>query len=243
MKYKELKFAALSLPKEDIYLAMDYHGNTPDNDIRGLIDEVLHEVATLCIPRYQYDIVDASLLANNCLQVQDTQFSIGRIIGSYLPGMTQVCLFVATAGREYETYLHQLRTEGDIVKEFVADSIGSVIAEVCVTEIGRELDRIRIENQKQDNDNRAWKYSMPYSPGYCGWNINEQTKLFAFFPDRPCDISLSDSCLMSPVKSISGFIALGKDLKPQPYRCEICNNKHCYKRKEKNNEKYERVGT
>ncbi len=231
MTYKELAFASLVLPDEDIYLAMEYRGSTPDAYIRSLMAEVLQEAATLCIPRYQYCVLDATQPSRSCLQVQDTLFSIGGVIGSYLSGMTQVCLFVATAGREYEAYLHRLRAEGDIVKEFVADSIGSVIAEACVAEISKEMSAME-----------GLSHSLPYSPGYCGWNICEQEKLFAFFPGQPCGISLSASFLMSPVKSISGFIGLGKELKPQPYRCEICNNKHCYKRKEKTNEKYERMG-
>ncbi len=231
MKYQELEFRELTLSEEDIYLAMDYRGNTPDEYIRDLIAQVLQEAAALCIPRYQYRLLEVKAPSRSHLQIQNTVFSIGKVIASYLPGITQICMFVVTAGKEYEAYLHRLRTEGDIVKEFVADAIGSVIAEACVTRVTKELDEYR-----------DLKHSLPYSPGYCGWHISEQEKLFSFFPEKPCGITLSESFLMSPVKSVSGFIGLGKDLKPQPYRCEICNNIHCYKRKEKTNEKYERMG-
>lgn len=117
------------------------------------------------------------------------------------------------------------------MKEYVADSVGSVIAERCVTLLGKELDK-----------ECEFRHSLPYSPGYCGWDIREQQKLFSLFPPQPCGITLSDSFLMSPVKSVSGFFGLGKELLLQPYRCEICNNRHCYKRKEKLYDKYERMG-
>lgn len=209
------------LPKEEVYLAMGYRGNTPEPDIRALVAEVRAEIQSICIPRYMFQVIEARQLSKLHIQAGNVEFSPGGIIGSYLSGMTHVCLFVATAGKEYDAYLHRLKAQDNIVKEYVADSIGSVIAEGCVTLLGEELD--------QDYE---FRHSLPYSPGYCGWDIREQQKLFSLFPPQPCGITLSDSFLMSPVKSVSGFFGLGKDLRPQPYRCEICNNKHCYKRKE-----------
>ena len=208
--------------EEEIYLAMGYRGSVPDEMMRVFIKEVRAEISSVSTPRYMYQMMEAQCVSGQRIQTGGLEFSPGGIIGSYLPGLSHICLFVATAGREYDAYLRHLKTEGNIIKEFIADSIGSVIAEACVTRIGKELDQ-----------NCDLPRSQPYSPGYCGWNISEQQKLFSLFPAEPCGITLSDSFLMSPVKSVSGFFGLGKDLRPQPYRCEICTNKHCYKRKEK----------
>ena len=232
MEYKQLTLSDLTLPDEEIYLTMGYRNHIPDEYIMQLVTDVLAEVATTCIPRYMFRVLEAACSGNKEIQIDHTTFRVGKIISSYLPGMNHTCMFVTTAGKEYEAYLHHLKTTGDIVKEFVADAIGSVIAEACVSQISKEL--AKCEGIKQ---------SYPYSPGYCGWNIKEQKELFSLFPEKPCGISLSESYLMSPVKSISGFIALGKELIPQPYRCEICANKHCYKRKERTNDTYERMGT
>ena len=129
---------------------------------------------------------------------------------------------MTTVGNEFDNYIKELKMSGNILKEFVADSIGTALAESCVEQISRML----------DNDENM-KHSLPYSPGYCGWDICEQRVLFSLFPDKPCGITLSESCLMSPMKSVSGFFALGQNLSPQPYRCEICTNKNCYKKKYK----------
>lgn len=223
LKERRVGLQRLELSEEEVYVAMGYRGNTPESDIRALVAEVRTEVQSLCTPRYMFQVLEARQLSKLRMQVGNTEFAPGGIIGSYLPGMTHICLFVATAGKEYEAYLHRLKAQDNIVKEYVADSIGSVIAEECVTLLSKELDK-KCELQR----------SLPYSPGYCGWDIREQQKLFSLFPPQPCGITLSDSFLMSPVKSVSGFFGLGKELRPQPYRCEICNNKHCYKRKERN---------
>lgn len=222
MDLHETTLSALALSKADIYLAMGYRGQTPDDDVCRLVDQVLDEAASLCRPRYMYQTIEARLMPRCHVQAAGVDFAPGGIIGAYLPGMTHATFFVATAGVEYDDYLHRLKAEGDILKEFVADSVGSVIAEGCVTQVGREL----------DHDPRL-RHSLPYSPGYCGWNIAEQRKLFSLFPPRPCGVRLSDSFLMWPVKSVSGFFGQGEKLLPQPYHCELCKNIHCYKRKEK----------
>ncbi|MCK5694244.1 MAG: methionine synthase, partial [Bacteroidales bacterium] len=70
-----------------------------------------------------------------------------------------------------------------------------------------------------------------YSPGYCSWNVEEQQKLFSLFPKGTCGISLSESSLMSPVKSISGIIGIGAEVKYREYTCEICPMLNCQFRK------------
>lgn len=222
LEERRIGLQSLELSEEDMYLAMGYRGTVPDDDICALVAEVYAEIGSLCVARYMFQTLEAELISRQRIRVGDVEFSPGGIIGSYLPGLTHVCLFVATAGEEYDAYLHQLKTQDHIVKEYVADSIGSVIAEACVSLLDKEL-----------GADCTLRHSLPYSPGYCGWDIREQQKLFSLFPLQPCGIRLSDSFLMSPVKSVSGFFGLGRELHPQPYRCEICTNKHCYKRKEK----------
>ncbi|EKD31769.1 MAG: hypothetical protein ACD_77C00254G0001 [uncultured bacterium] len=69
--------------------------------------------------------------------------------------------------------------------------------------------------------------SNRYSPGYCGWNVREQKMLFDFFPAKHCGITLTESCLMDPVKSVSGALAIGKDVIFKEYGCNSCNVKNC----------------
>jgi cobalamin-dependent methionine synthase I len=145
-------------------------------------------------------------------------FTPEGIICSYLKGMTHALLFIGSAGWEFDRAKEALKSEDDIVSDFIADSIGTVLAEVTVSRI------------EQDYDG-AGTLSMPYSPGYCNWDIREQHLLFSLFPERPCGVILSETSLMAPEKSVSGFFALGEKLQRQPYHCQICKNSKCYKRR------------
>ena len=204
----------------EVYASMGYGTAQPEADIRHLAETLYAEALRVARPRIMYELRSASLLPRRQVATGEVIFSPGGIIGSYLDGMTEICVFVATAGTEYEDFLHHLKDDGDIVSEFVADAIGSVVAEHCVDYLDQ---RLRVLS--------PLPHSLPYSPGYCGWDIVEQRLLFSLFPPHPCGVRLTDSCLMSPVKSVSGFFALGEHLRPQPYRCQLCTNIHCYKRK------------
>jgi hypothetical protein len=50
---------------------------------------------------------------------------------------------------------------------------------------------------------------MRFSPGYCGWHVSGQKKLFAALEPEEIGITLTPSCLMKPLKSISGVIIAG----------------------------------
>lgn len=86
-----------------------------------------------------------------------------------------------------------------------------------------------------------------YSPGYCGWHMSGQKKLFEFLHPEDIGIELLDSFLMRPLKSISGLMVVGdkrihifKDTYPF---CSQCKTRSCKDRikvllgKSKTNEK------
>ena len=76
---------------------------------------------------------------------------------------------------------------------------------------------------------KGMRISNSYSPGYCGWPVSDQQQLFELFPPQICGVELNSSSLMSPVKSVSGVIAVGSQVQKMPYGCAICGRKDCYK--------------
>ena len=81
-------------------------------------------------------------------------------------------------------------------------------------------------------DGRRWRHTNRFSPGYCGWHVSEQQRLFRLFgTESPCGVSLTDSSLMVPIKSVSGVIGLGPEVRKLEYSCGLCDYKDCYKRR------------
>lgn len=77
---------------------------------------------------------------------------------------------------------------------------------------------------------------MRFSPGYCGWHVSGQKKLFdALQPDK-IGIELTDSFLMKPLKSISGAMIAGSlrifEFGDNFSFCARCENHSCLERLE-----------
>ena len=75
---------------------------------------------------------------------------------------------------------------------------------------------------------------MRYSPGYCGWHVSGQKAVFAHLGSMNAGISLSESCLMQPLKSVSGVIVAGlteihRFANDFPF-CSTCTGKECRER-------------
>jgi hypothetical protein len=50
---------------------------------------------------------------------------------------------------------------------------------------------------------------LPYSPGYCGWHVTGQRRLFDRLEPQRIGVTLNSSCLMQPLKSVSGVLVIG----------------------------------
>lgn len=72
---------------------------------------------------------------------------------------------------------------------------------------------------------------LAYSPGYCGWHVSGQRALFRYLQPHEVDITLNSSCLMQPLKSVSGVLVAGPaeihKFHPTYAFCETCQEKLC----------------
>jgi hypothetical protein len=77
---------------------------------------------------------------------------------------------------------------------------------------------------------------LAYSPGYCGWHISAQKKLFDALKPAEIGISLRESFLMEPLKSISGVLIAGASeihLFDSTFEfCGDCASPSCHERQE-----------
>jgi hypothetical protein len=146
-------------------------------------------------------------------------FETGAAIASGLRGAEWIAVFAATAGPGMDEAYKSAAGDGELMTGYAIDCAGSVLAEA----IADTLDRILAAAC----DARGLGTTTRYSPGYCGWNVSEQAKLFSLLPPHCCGISLTGSHLMVPIKSVSGIIGIGKNTAKLQYGCATCDRKDC----------------
>ena len=225
MTFENINYHDLRLSLADVCEQMGYGDATPDDDVMAEVRAVGDMAAAVARPRFCYLLADGTLdLVRDTLTIGGTELHVGRIISRQLRGSEAFALFVATAGAEFEDLQMRLKGDDDMVRTFIADSFGSVIAE-------RTAD-IMEECLQGELDGRGWRHTNRFSPGYCGWHVSEQQRLFPLFGvERPCGVRLTESSLMVPIKSVSGVIGLGPGVRKLEYSCGLCDYKDCYKRK------------
>lgn len=214
MTEKTLSFEELRITPADVYEQMGYHDAQPDKATQQETAMILKEVSQWLRPQFSYFVVN---------KLPD--FEMGTIILRQLRGSEAYALFICTSGLEFEAYQHQLKEQGDMVRVFIADALGSVIAEKCADQMEKAL--------QESIDKLGWKHTNRFSPGYCGWHVSQQQLLFPLFQGHTCGVKLTDSSLMVPIKSVSGIIGLGEKVRKLEYTCGLCDFKQCYKRKKK----------
>lgn len=221
-----LSYNGLDISSADIYEQMGYGNAIPDEATAKETLTMLWEINGIVNARYCFFITDGSLdSTTDTLSAMGYDFPLGKIIARQLRGSQRYAFFVATAGKEFGDYFEEISSSGDMVKAFIADAIGSVIAEKTADKMELSLEALIAP--------AGWRHTNRFSPGYCGWHVSDQQKLFQLFPNgRPCGITLTQSSLMLPIKSVSGVLGLGENVRKLEYSCGLCDLKQCYKRKQ-----------
>jgi hypothetical protein len=221
--FRNIPFGEIDIDRGLIYGGMGFGGNTPDGDMCRRVEETIAEISAVARPCYTCNVVEAGLVERGSVMAGGVRFTTGNVIAPFFAGSVKIAVFVATTGIEFGQWLHGVKLKGDILEEFVADAIGSAFAEAVVARMALDMER---EQEALGNHT-----GNSYSPGYCGWSVEDQRRLFSLLPSSPCGVVLSDSCLMVPVKSVSGLIPVGPFTQKHPYGCDICGKKGCFKKK------------
>lgn len=218
-------FSDLKLSVNRIEQIMGYKEGESDETVAELVEVLLRETELFVRIKAEYVVFNGVKFDNSdkTVEINNRIFNLRKIVYNQIRKSDSIAVFLCTAGKEIGIKSRAAMNEGELLKGYVYDVIGSEIVESAADLMQSSLElAMTVEGKKITNR---------YSPGYCGWNVEEQHKLFQFMPYNYCGIRLTPSALMDPVKSISGFIGIGADVRSNPYTCKLCDMKDCIYRK------------
>lgn len=194
---------------------------SPHNPVVSEATEVFDKLYEIANIRGGYVVYDNIVLdkEKGVINIKDKQLYPQPQVCGYMKGAEMLAVFVCTAGEGFTEIAKGYNKEGEYLKGFIADTMGSLTVEKAMNLIQERIEREYLSY--------GLKITNRYSPGYCFWEVNDQQQLFSLLPNNPCNINLSNSCLMTPIKSVSGIIGIGKDVKKRGYACSKCTNKNC----------------
>ena len=213
-------FNELNVTSSEIQELLGIEGEAPE-PFPELIEKGLKEAPEYCDIRGGIKTFDTIITDSNTttIKVEDQVFRTARVVAIQLKEASGAALFICTAGKGITDYSKKIAAEGDLMYSYVIDTIGSATVDKAMDQIQEEL-RIMMEKKELGVSDR-------FSPGYCEWNVSDQQKLFKLFPPGFCGITLTESSLMEPIKSVSGIIGTGPGLKQKGYQCHWCSDPNC----------------
>lgn len=150
-----------------------------------------------------------------------------RKMARALCGARKVVAFIATVGEKVDLEIEEMMEDGRMANAYVGDALGSAAVERLANTFQNHLDR-KLHHLGQTTGPR-------FSPGYCDWPITEQRKLFTLVQGSAARVTLGETSLMQPRKSISAVFGVydQHEVPATKYLipCLRCGKKDCIARR------------
>ena len=147
------------------------------------------------------------------------------------PQAEHLVLFALTMGHELSKRIEACFKSNDFALGSMLDTVASLAVENSVGLLESRTAK-RITGTETPTSSGV---VLNYSPGYCGWHISAQNKIFRYLHPEQIGITLSDSYLMTPLKSATGVLVHGDKAIHQFdigfSFCRACKDKTCLERK------------
>ncbi len=231
MEYAKLRFtfSELKLDISNIVEVIGYEKEETPETISGLIEQAFETAEKISNIRAEYIIYPNVRFQeiDRTIEISNIRFNIKKIVFGQIKKSDSVAIFLCTAGKEIGNLIKKNMKDGDLLEGYIYDILGSEMVEAAADLMQNSL--------KNTIEGYGKKITNRYSPGYCGWDVAEQHKLFQLVPNNYCGIRLNESSLMEPLKSVSGIIGIGENVKFNPYTCGLCESNDCTYRKIREN--------
>jgi hypothetical protein len=217
----QIDFTDLKLNTSQIEKVLGYNEDDDRGYVIDIIEAVLNEARNICNIKAQFSVFNEISFdsVSKSTEINKISFQLNKIVFAQLKKSESLALFLCTAGEEIGKRSRKAMQERDFLIGYIYDVVGSEIVEAATDIMQADLENKMLSSGR--------KITNRYSPGYCGWDVAEQHKLFSLLPENFCEIQLTSSALMEPEKSVSGIIGIGREVKNNPYTCRMCDLKDC----------------
>jgi hypothetical protein len=151
-------------------------------------------------------------------------------VAEIFPRAEHLAVFAVTLGDGIASVLHTCFAARDFALAYTLDAAASAAADGAA----ELMERRYASALREDGWSTADGAALRYSPGYCGWDVTGQRRLFALLRPERIGLTLTSSCLMQPLKSVSGVLIAGPKaihrFRPDFDFCDSCEDRTCRRR-------------
>ena len=179
-----------------------------------LAEEALEEGLKLARPRVVQERYTVDSVGHDRIQLKGGSVLKGEGIVQHLAPATEIAVAVSTIGPALDERSSAVMDE-DIIRGLALYGVGSAAVEALANAVCRQ-----IELEAEERDLRT---TIPLSPGMIGWSVEEgQTQIFELVDAGRIGVALNPGGVMTPLKSLSMMIGLGRNVAEQGRTCDYC---------------------
>ena len=198
----------------------------PESPNAAELKAMLKEAHAIAAPKAAYKAAFVDACQEEHVVIDGITFT-SQVLRTNLEGVHRVYPYVATCGLELDAWAHAFT---DMLARFWADAI----AESALREAGKFLDAhltaLYLPSDPEELKDRKAPRFVKMNPGSLeDWPIYEQKPLFALMGNSSegIGVALSDTCLMHPIKSVSGIYFANLE---GYANCQLCPREGCSNR-------------
>jgi hypothetical protein len=199
-------FPDLAIPVPDVIRRMGYPTGltVPNESVHQILEEEIQSARRLIKPNGVYRIV--RILSTNDGQVvfDGLDFSIISVQVTKLLGKSKwAVMFMVTLGSDLDGEIESLIASGHLTEGYVLDAIGSETADAAADQLHHRLSAPKALEF-------GCKVTPRFSPGYGDWPVTIQKEMWKACGGERIGITVTDSSLMIPRKSVSAVFGWEK---------------------------------
>ncbi|MBE5745312.1 MAG: hypothetical protein E7355_04165 [Clostridiales bacterium] len=204
-------YALTGVDKKEVLRYAGYRGETS-----SAIDDVL----AACIQRsenaFSYRVCYAVFPVETLLcRWQDS----GNLIKTRLQGAEYAVVFAATVGLDIDRLI--------LAEESVSPTRALFMQALGAERIERLCD-VFCEEMQNGAKRAGYCAGARFSAGYGDFPLEKQRDIFAWLrPETHIGLTLNDGLLMSPTKSVTAILPIGKNEKNAAHFCADCTKENC----------------
>ena len=200
-------------PQKEIERYLGYQKIRPDDSVRAIMDEAVAEMTQVMTPRSVHKIFDIESLTGDTISFAGLTIK-SEGLARNLSGCDKVVMAAFTIGIGVDRLIRRYE-RSDIMRAAVLQAAGAAAVEEYCDMINEQI-RCYAE---------ATGHSLKprFSPGYGDLPLDLQKDFERILGmNKNCGISLTDSLLMIPSKSVTAFIGMLPSSDYVPESCSSC---------------------
>lgn len=209
----------INIDKTEVLRYLGYNGQSAPLAVCDAIERCMAEILPKLSYRACFDRFLVTEIPNGNLSLSFIETN-SKNLAKNLKDCNEVILFTATVGIELDRIMQKYSALSPL-NATISQAIGTAAIEKWCDVL---CERFAVRERDYGNFLRP-----RFSPGYGDFPLETQKRIFEVLDcNRKIGVTLTDSLLMMPSKSVSAIIGVSKNnLRCTPHGCEICKNTEC----------------